>query len=255
VTQLVAGDLAGKDADVAVTVRSVKEKQLPELDDAFAQMASEFDTLDELRDDVRVRIERVKRIEQLYAARDKVLADLVVAADVPAPDGVVREEVESRREAMSDELERMGASMADYLAAEDKTEDAITAELTDAATEGIKIQLLLDTIADAEDIQVNDDEYTHEIVHRAQRVGMAPQAYYDQLVRAGGAAAVFGDVRRGKALEHVMNKVKIADQSGNVLTLDALRAASDDETHDHDHEGHDHECHDHEGHDHEGHQH
>ena len=241
VTQLVAGDLAGKDADVAVTVRSVKEKQLPDLDDAFAQMASEFDTLDELRADVRGRIERVKRIEQLYAARDKVLADLVASADVPAPEGVVREEVETRKQAMTDELERMGASMADYLSAEDKTEEAIDAELSEAASEGIKIQLLLDTIADAEDIQVSDDEYSHEIVHRAQRVGMAPQAYYDQLVRSGAAAAVFGDVRRGKALELVMNRVKITDASGNVLTLDALRAGADAD----DHEGHDHEGHDH----------
>jgi trigger factor len=251
VTQLVAGDLAGKDADVAVTVRSVKEKQLPDLDDAFAQMASEFDTLDELRADVRGRIERVKRIEQLYAARDKVLADLVASADVLAPEGVVREEVETRKQAMTDELERMGASMADYLSAEDKTEEAIDAELSEAASEGIKIQLLLDTIADAEDIQVSDDEYSHEIVHRAQRVGMAPQAYYDQLVRSGAAAAVFGDVRRGKALELVMNRVKITDASGNVLTLDALRAGADAD----DHEGHDHEGHDHEGHDHEGHDH
>jgi trigger factor len=219
-------------------VRSVKEKELPELDDSFAQMASEFDTLDELRGDVRGRIERVKRIEQLYSARDKVLADLVESADVPAPEGVVREEVESRKQAMTDELERMGASMADYLAAEEKTEEAIDTELSEAATEGIKIQLLLDTIADAEDIQVSDDEYSHEIVHRAQRVGMAPQAYYDQLVRSGGAAAVFGDVRRGKALELVMNRVKITDASGNVLTLDALRAGAEDED---DHEGHDHD--------------
>jgi trigger factor len=265
VTQLVAGDLAGKDANVAVTVRTVKEKQLPELDDAFAQMASEFDSLDELRDDIKTRVERVKRIEQLYAARDKVLADLVAAADVPAPEGIVREEVASRKQAMTDELERMGASMEDYLSTEDKTEDAMNTELTDAATDGIKIQLLLDSIADAEDLQVSDDEYTHEVVHRAQRVGMAPQAYYDQLVRSGGAAAVFGDVRRGKALEMVMNRVKITDESGNVLTLDALRAGADEldgegddhEGHDHDHEGHDHEGHDHEGHDHdhEGHNH
>ena len=230
VTQLVGGDFAGKDADVAVTVRTVKEKQLPALDDAFAQMASEFDTFDELREDVKSRITRVKRIEQLYAARDKVLADLVTAAAVPAPEGVVREEVEHRKQAMADELERMGASLEDYLAAEEKTEEQIDAELTEAAAEGVKIQLLLDTIADAEDIQVSDDEYGHEIVHRAQRVGVAPQAYYDQLVKSGGAAAVFGDVRRGKALESVMTKVKITDTAGTVITLDELRAA---EPHDH----------------------
>ncbi len=236
-TQLVGGDLAGRDADVAVTVRSVKEKQLPALDDDFAQLASEFDTLDELRADLRDRITRVKRIEQLYVARDKVLTDLVKAAEVPAPEGVVREEVEHRKEAMADELSRMGASMADYLAAEEKTEEQVDAELTEAAAEGVKIQLLLDTIADAEEVQVSDDEFGHEIVHRAQRLGMAPQAYYDQLQRSGAAAAVFGDVRRGKALALVMERVKITDSTGTVLSLDELRSAGAD---DEDHTGHNH---------------
>ena len=115
-SQLVGGDFAGRDADVAVTVRTVKEKELPPLDDDFAQLASEFDSLDELRDDLRTRLGRVKRVEQLYAARDKALAQLVEAADVPAPEGVVRDEVDQRRQAMTDELERMGASMEEYLA-------------------------------------------------------------------------------------------------------------------------------------------
>jgi trigger factor len=237
-TQLVGGDFAGKDADVAVTVRTVKEKELPPLDDDFAQMASEFDTLAELRGDLEERILRVKKIEQLYGARDKVLADLVAAADIPAPEGIVAEEVESRKQAMTDELERIGASLTDYLASEEKTEDQIDQELTEAAAEGVKIQLLLDTLADREEIEVSDDEFGHEIVHRAQRVGMAPQAYYDQLVRSGAAAAVYGDVRRGKALAQVMEKVKITDSAGTVLTLDELRGADE-------HEGHDHEGHDH----------
>ena len=89
---------------------------------------------------------------------------------------------------MVDQLERIGASLEEYLAAEEKTEEQIDAELTEAATEGVKIQLLLDTLADAEDVQVSDDEFGHEIVHRAQRAGMAPQQYYDQLVRSGAAA-------------------------------------------------------------------
>ncbi len=237
-TQLVGGDFAGKDADVAVTVRTVKEKELPPLDDDFAQMASEFDTLAELRGDLEERILRVKKIEQLYGARDKVLADLVAAADIPAPEGIVAEEVESRKQAMTDELERIGASLADYLASEEKTEEQIDQELTEAAAEGVKIQLLLDTLADREELEVSDDEFGHEIVHRAQRVGMAPQAYYDELVRSGAAAAVYGDVRRGKALAQVMEKVKITDSAGTVLTLDELRGA--DENEGHDHEGHNH---------------
>ncbi|WP_434741356.1 trigger factor [Micromonospora sp. SH-82] len=233
-TQLVGGDFAGRDADVAVTVRTVKEKELPELDDDFAQMASEFDTIDELRADLREKVTRGKRVEQIYAARDKALEQIVEAADVPAPEGVVREEVESRKQAMIDQLERIGASMTEYLAAEEKTEEEIDAELTESATQGVKIQLVLDTLADAEDVQVSDDEFGHEIVHRAQRAGMAPQQYYDQLARSGAAGAVFGDVRRGKALAAVMERVKIKDAAGNEVSLDALRAEGEQE-HDHQH--------------------
>ncbi|MFC3500872.1 trigger factor [Micromonospora krabiensis] len=234
-TQLVGGDFAGRDAEVAVTVRTVKEKELPELNDEFAQMASEFDTMEELRNDLRERVTRGKQVEQIYAARDKALEQLVAAADVPAPEGVVREEVDSRKQAMIDQLERIGATLEDYLASEEKTEEQIDAELVEAATEGVKIQLLLDTLADAEDVQVSDDEFGHEIVHRAQRAGMAPQQYYDQLVRSGSAPAVFGDVRRGKALASVMERITIKDAAGNEVSLDALRAANEAEHH-HDHE-------------------
>ncbi|WP_407567048.1 trigger factor [Polymorphospora sp. A560] len=232
VTQLVGGDFAGRDADVAVTVRTVKEKQLPPLDDEFAQLASEFDTLEELRGDLSERVTRVKKVEQIYAARDKALEQIVAAADVPAPEGVVRDEVEHRKQAMIDQLERIGASMEDYLTSEEKTEEQVDEELNAAATEGVKIQLLLDTLADAEDVQVSDDEFGHEIVHRAQRAGVAPQQYYDQLVRSGTAGAVFGDVRRGKALTAVLERVKITDTAGNALSIDELRAASE---HNHEH--------------------
>jgi trigger factor len=227
-TQLVGGDLAGKDAEVSVTVRTVKEREMPALDDDFAQLASEFDTLAELRGDLTERLSRVKRIEQLYAARDKALAALVEASDVPAPEGVVREEVAYRKEAMADQLERVGASMEEYLSAEGKSEEDIDAELTAAAADGVKIQLVLDTLADADEITVTDDEFGHEIVHRAERAGMAPQQYYDQLVRSGAASAVYGDVRRSKALAAVMERVKIKDTAGVPVSSDVMRAAETD---------------------------
>ncbi|MGI5236492.1 trigger factor [Dactylosporangium sp. CA-139066] len=241
-TQLVGGEHEGRDAEVAVTVKSVKDKQLPELDDEFAQLASEFDTLDELKGDLRERLTRVKRMEQLYSARDLALKAVIDATDVPAPEGVVKDEVESRKESMNDQLQRIGASFEDYLQTEGKTEEEMDAELNEAAVEGVKVQLVLDTLADAEDIQVTDDEFGHEIVHRAQRAGMGPQQYYDQLVQAGVAGAVFGDVRRGKALGVVLERVKIVDSEGTTLSLDDLRGAVEDhEGHDHgDHEGHNH---------------
>jgi trigger factor len=234
-TQLVGGDFAGRDAEVEVKVRSVKDKQLPEIDDEFAQLASEFDSLEELRGDLRERLGKVKKVEQIYAARDEALKQLVEAAEIPAPEGVVKEEVEGRKQAMTNQLEQIGASLEDYLASEEKTEEQIDTELTDAATEGVRIQLLLDTIADADDIQVSDDEFGHEIVHRAQRAQMSPQQYYDQLVQSGSAVAVFGDVRRGKALAAVLEKVTMQDSEGTTLTLDDLREANADE-----HAGHNH---------------
>jgi trigger factor len=239
VTELVGGEHAGKDADVNVTVRTVKERELPELDDDFAQLASEFDTLEELRGDLKEQITRVKKVEQLYAARDLALKELVEKAGVPAPEGVVADEVAQRKQSMVEQLERMGASLEEYLSVEDKTEEQIDTDLAEAAAEGVKIQLLLDTIAETENIEVSDDEFGHEIVHRAQRVGMQPQQYYDELVRAGAAGAVYGDVRRGKALAMVMEKVIMTDTSGEVLTLDALRGPGGEHDHD-DHEGHNH---------------
>jgi trigger factor len=230
VTQLVGGEQAGRDADVLVTVRTVKEKELPELDDEFAGLASEFDTLEELRGNLRERLTRVKKVEQLYAARDKALTEIVQRSAVPAPEGVVRDEVAQRKQSMAEELERVGASLAEYLEAEEKTEEQIDTELAEAATEGVKIQLVLDALADAKELSVSDDEFGHEIVHRAQRAGMQPQAYYDRLVEAGMAAAVYGDVRRGKALAVIMEGVVMTDSDGTVLTLDELRGEEEDHT-------------------------
>jgi trigger factor len=232
---LAGGEHAGKDAEVSVTVRTVKEKQLPALDDDFAQLASEFDTLDEVRADLKERLTKAKRMEQLYDARDRALSALVEAASVPAPDGVVAEEVEQRKQAMVDELERVGATLNEYLSVEGKTEQDIETELTTAATEGVKIQLVLDALADQEQLQVSDDEFGHEVVHRAQRAGMGAQAYYDQLVRSGMAASVYGDVRRGKALGLVLERVIIKDGAGTVLTLDDLRGGPEADAHEHDH--------------------
>jgi trigger factor len=234
-TELVAGDFAGREADVAVTVRTVKERELPEVDDDFAQLASEFDTLAELRTDLSERLARVKRIEQLYAARDKALEALVEAAEVPTPEGVLRDEVDSRKQALTDQLERMGANLEEYLSSESKSEEELDADLTKAAEEGVKIQLLLDAYADAQNVEVTDDEYGHEVVHRAQRAQMPPQQYYDQLVRAGLAGTVYADVRRGKALAALLEQVAIEDSNGERISLDELRGDEDDHTgHDHD---------------------
>ena len=132
---------------------------------------------------------------------------------------------------MREQLENAGASWTSTSLTQGKTEEDIDAELTEAATEAVQVQLLLDTFADAEEISVSDDEFGHEIVHRAQRAGVAPQQYYDQLVRAGAAGVIFGDVRRGKALAALLERVVIEDTNGERLTLADLRG--DDDEHDH----------------------
>ena len=223
VTKLVGGEYAGQDADVEVKVRTVRERELPALDDEFAQLASEFDTLEQLRSDLRERLTRVKRIEQLYQARDRALDAVIAATDVPTPQSVVEDEVEARKRAMTEQLERMGSSLEAYLASENKTEEDLTKELTAAAERAVRIQLLLDAFADADDVKVSDEEFGHEVVHRANRAGVSPQQYYDQLARSGAAAAVYGDVRRGKALQAMLERMSIKDSDGAPVSLDELR--------------------------------
>ncbi|MQA23967.1 MAG: trigger factor [Micromonosporaceae bacterium] len=228
VTQLVGGDYAGQDADVSVAVKTVRERELPELNEDFAQLASEFDTLDELREDVRTRVEQMKRAQQAYQARDKVLEALREATEVPAPEGVVAEEVDYRRQAMADQLERIGSTLEDYFTETGKSEEEFASELTDSATEDVRTQILLDAIADAEEVGVDDTELTQEVVTRAQQSGMAPQEYADQLQRSGQLRAIVADVRRGKALAIVVDRASITDTAGNAVDLSALRQAPDE---------------------------
>ncbi len=222
-TELAGGDLAGQEADVAVTVRSVKEKELPELDDEFAQTASEFDTLEELRADVRTRVGRVKRMEQAVQARDKALEALLDAVEVPLPEKVVADELEFRRHQLNHQLERAGLTLELYLQSEGQTAEDFEAKLVSDTQDAVKAQLVLDTIADAEQFGVNDTELTQEIVRRAQQTGMGPQEYADQVVEAGQLGLVVADLRRGKSLALVLENAAITDASGNKVDLDLLR--------------------------------
>ncbi|MBX6749876.1 MAG: trigger factor [Micromonosporaceae bacterium] len=235
---LVAGEFAGREAEVSVTVRTVRERELPPLDDDFAQLASEFDTLEELRADIATRLGRVLRRQQLVQARDRALQALVEAADIPVPEGVLSDEVQARRQALVDRLERAGLSLDEFLASDNKTEEDLTADLTEAASRAIRNQLFLDAVADAEEFSVSDEEFTAEVVHRAQHAGMQPQQYYDQLVKAGLTASIAVEVRRNKALLSVLERITIKDGDGTVFTLNELRGGVDPSE---DHFGHNHD--------------
>jgi trigger factor len=208
---------------VAVTVRSVKEKELPELDDEFAEIASEFDTLDELRSDVRERLSRVRALEQGAQARDKVLESLLAATDVPLPESIVRGEVEWRQHDIGHQLEGAGLDLDAYLSAEGRTREDFEAEVQSNSETAVKSQLVLDAIADAEQVGISDTELTEHVIMQAQQYGVSPQEFAQQMTEAGNLPALVADVRRNKALALVMDRATVTDESGNRVDLSALR--------------------------------
>ena len=222
-TTLVAGEFEGKLADVAVTVRGVNERELPEANDTWATDSTGFESFEALKADVRTRLERVQRLEQGVAARDKVLEALLAQIDAPLPESVVETEIEWRKRATEDQLSRAGADLAGYLETEGKTAEEYDAELQAGAREAVKAQLVLDAIADQEELGVNDAELTDQVVRRAARAGVSPDQYAQSLVSSGQLSGLISEVRRGKALATVMEAATITDTSGSTIDLDALR--------------------------------
>jgi len=242
---LSGGEHEGKDADINVTVQSVKERVLPDLDDDFAQLASEFDTLDELRADIQTQAERAKKMEQGVQARDKVLEHLLDNTEIPIPDALVEAEVTQHLEGES-RLE----------------DDDHRAEVDENTRKAMRSQFLLDAIAEKEQVSVGQPELIEYLVMSAQQYGMDPNDFAKAVDEGGQIPAMVAEVARRKALAAVLEKANIVDTAGTKVDLNDLNINADalgyDEGADHeghDHEGHDHEGHDHEGHDHEGHDH
>ncbi|MBX6391069.1 MAG: trigger factor, partial [Frankia sp.] len=173
-TELLAGDKQGQTAQVTVVVRGVKEKELPELDDDFATTASEFDTLAELRADVRSRLERGRAFEQVSQARERLLEQMVETLDPPVPDSVLTAELEAREHRLGHDLEWFGATRETYLETLGQTAEEFEAEMRSSALKAIKTQFILDAIVESESLQVEQGELMEQIVFNAQRLGMAP---------------------------------------------------------------------------------
>ena len=224
-TELQYGELVGKMAKVEVTVKGVKVKQVPDLDEEFARTASEFDTLDELKDDLRTRLGRVQKMQQGLAARDKTLDALLELVDVPLPESLVTAEADWRHHRIEQEVQGAGLEMDDYLAEQGQTHDEWHAELRGSAEQAVKAQLVLDAIADKEEIGVTDADLSEQVVRQAQRSGVQPDQLAQQIVQSGQLPTLFGEVRRGKALALVTQNAKISDVSGRPVSLDALRVA------------------------------
>jgi len=237
---LSGGEHEGKDAEINVTVQSVKERVLPELDDDFAQLASEFDTLEELRADIQGQAERAKKMEQGVQARDKVLEHLLASTEIPVPEALVEAEVTQ------------------HLEGEKRLEDdEHRAEVTENTRTAMRSQFLLDAIAEKEQVSVGQPELIEYLVMSAQQYGMEPNDFAKAVDEGGQIPAMVAEVARRKALAAVLEKADIVDTAGTKIDLNELNVAADALGYDEGagHEGHDHEGHDHEGHDHEGHDH
>jgi trigger factor len=203
---LAGGDREGQEADVTVTVQSVKERELPELDDEFAQLASEFDTLDELTGDLRSQAERTKKLQQGVQARDKVLDALLEASDIPVPPALVEAEVHQHLE---------GENRLD--------DDEHRTEVSENATKALQTQFLLDAIVEKEKVSVTQPELVEYLVMSAQQYGMAPDAFAKAVDEGGQVQAMVAEVARRKALAVVLEQATVTDASGNQVDLEALR--------------------------------
>ena len=221
-SQLVGGDQIGEDVDVEVTVSSVKEQDLPALDDDFAQTASEFDTVEELTEDVRTRLGRGKRLEQAAAARDAVLEKLLDLVEVPLPDGVVESELNARREQVEQQLGMAGMTMQAYLDSEEQTVDEFEADLDKRVRDAVAAQFVLDQVAKQEEISVNEGELQQHLLQRAQQSGQQPQEFISHMVEHNHIPEMVTEVVRGKALATIVEAAVVTDESGQHVELKNL---------------------------------
>ena len=194
------GEFADQEVQMRVVVTGVKERELPELDDDFASTVSEFDTIEELRSQLRDEILPRKQVEQLVAARDAVLAELLKVVDVPVPEGVIAD------------------ALADHFQ-DGHGDDDHKGEYETTVRESLTRDLVLDTIADNESVEVTQNELTEYLVRQAPQYGMTPDQFVQALSQSGQAGAIFGEVRRAKALSIVLEAASVTDASGNPVDM------------------------------------
>jgi len=196
----------GEQGEVDVTVKAVKHRELPPLDDSFAKLSSEFDTLAELKGDVQTRIERLKHLEQGAAARDQLVEVLVETIKFPLPESFIEDEVNN------------------HLAGESRMEDtAHREEVTAQTTKQLTYEIILDSIVSAEAVSVNESELTEYLVRQSQRYGMSPDEFIQEVTMNGQVSTMVSEVARAKALAAVLGRVKVVTKSGKSVDLEALR--------------------------------
>ncbi len=216
-TTLAAGDHAGQEAQVTVTVKSVKERELPEPDDEFAQLASEFDTIDELKNSLTEQVQRVKRIQQAEQIRDKALEVLLEQVDVPLPEKIVQAQVDDALHNAIHGLEHDEKRFEEALEAQGSSREEFDADNRTNAEKAVKTQLLMDAIADKLDIQVGQNDLTERLVLMSRQYGLEPQQLLQYLQENNQLPAMFADVRRGLTVAAVVHGGTVTDADGNVI--------------------------------------
>ena len=204
-TKLSGGEHAGEQATIKVKLSAVKERELPEADDEFAQLASEFDTIDELKEDIKKQVAEAKVAEQGAQARDKVLAKLVELVEIPVPEKVIEDQLEQHFNNPNAE------------AGHDTEEHR--AEVRENTETAFKNEMVLDAVADKEEVTVDQAEMINYIITMSSQYGMDPNQFAQMLDGSGQAGALVGEVRRSKALAAVLKTAVVKDTKGNVVDL------------------------------------
>ncbi|MEU8193498.1 trigger factor [Microbispora amethystogenes] len=223
-TTLVGGENAGEEADVIITVKSVKEKVLPELDDEFAQLASEFDTLDELKDSIREQARRNKLVDQVVQSREKALEALLDRIEIPLPESALTAEIDARKHNLEHQISESGLSREAYLRLQQTTEEELFAEYEANAAKALKSGFVLDKIVKAEDIGVSEQELTDFVVRRAMQMGVAPNTLAQHLADNNQLPLAMMEIVREKAKTLIGDAAKVTDTDGNEVDLKAIYA-------------------------------
>jgi len=215
-----SGEHKDEEATIKVHVQQSKERKLPAMDDEFAQMASEFDTMDELRESTKTQVEETKKAEQAAQIRDEVLKSALSEVEFELPQSVVDEQAHSQLHQILGQLAHDEKALAQLLEAQGTSREEFDKQTREQAEESVRTQLFLDAVAEKEEPEVSQQELTDHILFTAQSYGMDPNQFIQQLQSNGQIANLFSDVRRGKALAAAICRTTVKDEEGNKVDVD-----------------------------------
>ena len=219
---LVGGELEGEPADITVTVTKVSEQELPAVDDEFAQLVSEFDTVEEMKADLASSVAEMARLEQAAKGRDKVLEALVDQVELELPEKLLAAETEARKTQINEQLQRAGLTLERYLEQADeeaKTPEEFWAELESSTERGLKAQLLLDKVADEAEVGIDQADLSELLVRKAAQAGTSPEQEAQHMMEHNHTGAWMQEIRRNKALASIVAAATVTDTDGNSVDV------------------------------------